>query len=85
MKISLISKIDLKILDKALEDYNYETSQIPKYIIMNKKTFDDLKTVPGKKYMLDIKDYYGIDGCWYYDSFPIAFCDKLAYGEVEIV
>lgn len=84
MKINLIQKLNPEILDKALEDYNYETSQLPKYIIMNEETFKHLKMVPCK-YPTDLNYNLHEEKYWLYDSFPIAFCGKLNFGEVEIV
>lgn len=84
MKINLIQKLNPEILDKALEDYSYKTSQFPKYIIMNEETFKHLRIV-SCKYPMDLNYNLHEEKYWLYDNYPIAFCNMLAYGEIEIV
>ena len=83
MKINIIKTIDTTLLDKALDDYNYETSQIPKYIIMNNDTLKAIEQSARKSMFLPQiteENIYRI-----YNGYPIAFCNKLKFGEIEIV
>ena len=87
MKVNLIKKLDSNKLDKALEDFNYEYSAIPKYIIMNNETADALIGVTKFKYAtwLDAVSKKNTIFNPTYNEIPIAICGNLNYGEIEIV
>lgn len=87
MRVNILENISFKKIDDAIDEYNYETSEMPKYIIMNEETFQAIKrdishghteyslaTFVSKDY--NYAQYYGC---------PIAICRKLKYGEIEIV
>lgn len=83
MKINVIKTIDISILDNALDDYIYKTSKTPKYIIMNNDTLKAIEQSTRKNIFfpqITEENIYRI-----YNGYPIAFCNKLKFGEIEIL
>lgn len=76
MKLNLIKTLDTTKLDAAILGYK------PRYLIMNLETANDMNE---KVVSLDRDKYLGADYIAFYRNTPIAYCEQLKYGEVELV
>lgn len=72
-----IIDVNLKELIKAIDIYEHETGKTDLYLIMSYKTASRIAEMCNT-YLLS-KDYGAS-----FQGFPIAICDRLKYGEVEI-
>lgn len=76
-----------KVIDDLVNKSSYMTK--PKYIIMNGKTFYDIK--PSKDIQLNIDNYYSNEEVEKEEIYatvrgiPIAICEKLKNGEIDII
>jgi hypothetical protein len=72
MKIDISKKLDKKILD-----YELDTCDIndPKYLIMHEETFSD--------FIIFLS--HSICGIHFYRNIPIAICNALEYGEIDVI
>lgn len=80
---NILNKIDLKKLDHYIQ----EKDKI-NYIVMNGKTFEEIRNSEEGSDRLDLaRNSEGIDYCVYnyIGRLPIAFCEKLNYGEVDLI
>lgn len=84
MRINILEKISLKKIDDAIDDYIYETSTNPNFIIMDDDTFTAIKYKCVEITQLD-KSTYSHRLSAEYHGIPIAICNILKYGEIEIV
>ena len=84
MRVNILEKISFKKIDDAIDDYIYETSTTPNFIVMDDDTFAAInhkceaitQTAKSAYTHRLYAEYHGI---------PIAICNVLKYGEIEIV
>jgi hypothetical protein len=82
MKINILrTEIDLDRLRMEMALKAEQTGQFPSYIIMNNETFLGIKNSDLSIHRLfsTKPNYPSFYGC------PIALCDKLKFGEVDII
>ena len=83
MRVNILEKISFKKIDDAIDDYIYETSTDPNFIIMNDDTFVAFR------YSCEAVTQVTKSACTRlyakYHSIPIAICNALKYGEIEVV
>jgi len=81
---NILNKIDLKKLDQYIQ-----AKDKINYIVMNHKTFEEIRNSEEGSDRLDLarNKFEQIDYCVYnyIGRFPIAFCEKLNYGEVDLI
>lgn len=76
MKLNLIQTLDTTKLNAAILGHK------PRYLIMNLETANNMNE---KVINLDRDKYLGTDYIAFYRNIPIAYCEQLKYGEVELV
>ena len=84
MRVNILEKISFKKIDDAIDDYIYETSATPNFIIMDDDTFTAIKYKSDAFSQITNSSYTHRLYAEYH-SIPIAICNKLNYGEIEIV
>jgi hypothetical protein len=84
MRVNILKEISFKKIDDAIDDYIYETSTAPNFIVMDEDTFTAIKYKCKENTLLD-KSAYAHKLCAEYHDIPIAICNILKYGEIEVV
>lgn len=86
-KINILqTKIDIAKLKSMIENHSKEIT----YIVMNTETLD--KFLIQTDYLYSLEDHkqqrtpkYSLRGFYSYMGYPIAICNRLEFGEVELV
>lgn len=74
-------EINYDIIDKSMNVYSYQNEgKKPQYIIINQNTLDKIK-----KYDCNEPEFYFKENYPTYHGIPIAICNKLEDGDIDIV
>ena len=77
--------LDIRKLDRAIDDYRCENcGEIPSYIVINNETMHTLHSIDSwvlRSFKIDAR--LGIYTA--YKGIPLAVCDNLQFGEVDII
>ena len=83
MIIECLGGINFDKINNGIYSYQKEhMGEYPHYLVMNYKTFNEIRYISYSR-MVSARE----DDNWYfeYHGIPIATCEKLEYGEVDIV
>ena len=83
MIMKCLGGINFDKIDNGIYTYQKEhAGDNPHYLIMNYKTFDEMRYYSYSKMMSTIQ---GDNWYFEYHGIPVAKCDKLKYGEVDFI
>jgi hypothetical protein len=77
MLVQDFTTIDIKKLDKEIDEFKTKYNRLPKYLVMSKDMSTDLV----------LKTFNNFDGIAIkrYKGIPVAICDCVSYGTVDFI